>query len=539
MAFLTESTAAGPKERAFLQKRVGLFGLLAAGCFGFFLLFRMVAFGEPERLGPRLTDPSFLLHLAATLCFAAIWVVCRGRAHSLRWIRTVESVGLLGATAVTVAMGSTIPLSARPDFILLVVLSVALTTRTLFVPSSARRTFALTGLVGLQITVAVFFFFRELDFARWELLIPEVALMSRDQLAGVMAGTAAAYWVMTLAVTTAASRVIYGLRREIRDAKQLGQYRLEHKIGEGGMGTVYRARHALLRRPTAIKLLRPDRTGEANLRRFEQEVQHTAQLSHPNIITIFDYGHTPDGVFYYAMEYLGGITLAELVEEYGPQPVGRVVQLLEQIAAALVHAHGDGLIHRDIKPANIMLFLPHRHGGQPEQIKLLDFGLVKEVKDKGGVDLTQADAVSGTPQYMSPESISAPDTVDGRSDLYAVGAVAYYLLSGHHVFEGESVIEVCAKHLHTEPEPLASRAPGTIPEELERLIMACLAKDPEDRPASALALLGVLEQLPETVGWKSDAVLQWWVEHDPTAGRDAKSKASKDVLTVDIRRPTA
>ena len=209
-------------------------------------------------------------------------------------------------------------------------------------------------------------------------------------------------WGFAIITCTVISWVIYGLRAEVREARRLGQYVLEQKLGEGGMGEVYRARHGMMRRPSAIKLLRADRAGEINLRRFEREVQLTARLTHPNTITIFDYGRTHDGVFYYAMELLDGATLQRIVAVDGAQPAGRVVRILTMVCGALTEAHAIGLIHRDIKPANIMLCT---QGGERDVVKLLDFGLVKEFEVDRDVELTGASALIGTPQYMAPESI--------------------------------------------------------------------------------------------------------------------------------------
>ena len=538
MSLLKHSTNASEEERSFLQHRVGMFGLLAGGCFLFFLFFRVLIIATVGELGLIRDDPSIWYHMASSFSFISIWAICRVGDHSALFVRVTESAGLIAGAAALVVMGFYMPLYDRPEYTLLLGLSSALTARALYVPSSARRTLALSLIVGLELVVAVYLIYLVIDPSQWKALAPDVASMTADEIAVSLAVYTSGWWMLTVFVTTAASRVIYGLRRDVRDARQLGQYRLEHKIGEGGMGTVYRASHALLSRPTAVKLLRPDRAGPANLRRFEKEVQHTARLSHPNIITIYDYGHTPDGVFYYAMEYLAGMTLDHLVDKHGPQPVGRVHLLLQQIGRALIHAHGDGLIHRDIKPANIMLFLPHRHGGQHEQLKLLDFGLVRELKNTGGIKLTSADTISGTPQYMSPESILSPESVDGRSDLYAVGAVAYHLLTGRNVFEGDSVIEVCGHHLHTEPAPLSDHVPHPIPEALEQLIMNCLAKDPEQRPSSALAFVKTLERIPNSETWNVDTALQWWQKHSSEDARDANDKNAIGLLTIDIQKPS-
>ncbi len=229
----------------------------------------------------------------------------------------------------------------------------------------------------------------------------------------LLVAAAAAIFVFTL--------IVARLQREARkaeiEARQLGQYRLLEMIGAGGMGTVFKGQHAMLRRPTAIKLLDVDHVSEAAVARFEREVQITCNLNNPHTIAIYDYGRTPEGVFYYAMEYLDGINLQTLVDQFGPQPEGRVVSILRQICASLYEAHSQGLVHRDIKPANLML---NRRGGEPDVVKVLDFGLVKALDDKqqaGG-------EMSGTPLYMSPEAIQTPDQIDARSDLYAVAPSA-------------------------------------------------------------------------------------------------------------------
>ena len=268
----------------------------------------------------------------------------------------------------------------------------------------------------------------------------------------------ATWCAVSIAIATIGSRVIFGLRTEAALARRLGQYTLEEKIGAGGMGVVYRASHAMLRRPTAIKLLPPDRAGEANLVRFEREVQMTAQLSHPNTVAIYDYGRTPDGVFYYAMEYLDGINLEELVRDHGRQPPGRVVAILDQVCGALSEAHARGLVHRDIKPANIILT---ERGGEPDVAKVVDFGLVKPLASENATAaMSMPGVLTGTPHYMSPESMTMPEEADPRSDLYALGAVGYFLLTGQPVFEGGTVVDVLSHHLHTEPVPPSQRVDG-------------------------------------------------------------------------------
>jgi serine/threonine protein kinase len=288
----------------------------------------------------------------------------------------------------------------------------------------------------------------------------------------------------------------------------LGQYSLDEKVGEGAMGEVYRASHALLRRPTAVKLLRPGRSAERAIGRFEREVQYTSRLTHPNTIAIYDYGRTPEGLFYYAMEYLEGLTLHDIVATDGPQPEGRVIHILRQTCGSLQEAHDAGLIHRDIKAANIMVC---NRGGIPDFVKVLDFGLVKSVEPVS-VSLTMPGSLTGTPLYMSPEAIDTTDQLDGRSDLYAVGVLGYYALTGRYVFEGGTAMDICHRHQYQEPEPPSRHLESPISPELESVILKCLAKDRNDRPNSARHLADALAACPAAKTWTEDDARQWWAE---------------------------
>ena len=297
-------------------------------------------------------------------------------------------------------------------------------------------------------------------------------------------------------------------------ARQLGQYRLTEKIGEGGMGSVYKARHTLLRRETALKLLPPDKADPHAIQRFEQEVQLTCTLAHPNTIQVFDYGRTPDGIFYYAMEYLDGLNLADLVARYGPQPEERVIHILRQVCGSLGEAHGLGLIHRDIKPANV--FLSDR-GGVPDNVKVLDFGLVRHfgsnASDANLPEFVSADGIVGTPNFIAPEAIEHPDQADARSDLYSVGVLAYYLLTGKYIFEGTSIAELCRRHINDTPESPSERAGKRFDPKLESLVMRCLAKDPVSRPQSAAELAEALAQCAAAARWTPERRGAWWVAH--------------------------
>lgn len=538
--------SASEEDRSFLQRRVALFGLVIGCLYFFFWLYRVVMLlVMNQRDGFR--DPSLWWHLSAVGFFVLPWFLLRRGKRSARFIRVVEGTALSLGVFATGVMGIYIPFEARPDFIMLLALSNVIIARAVFVPCTGRWTLTLGLIVGAVLLACVYYGSLGLDLQKrgswatgsyfgieWSVIYPELTDQTARRLAAAITTEIAIWWVLTTALSTGASVVIYGLRRRVHDAEQLGQYRLEEKIGEGGMGAVYRASHAFLRRPTAVKLLPPDKAGTDNLRRFEQEVQLTASLTHPNTITIFDYGHTSDGIFYYAMEYIDGLTLSDLVSRSGAQPQGRVIDLMRQSASALVEAHGIGLVHRDLKPGNIMVHLSHPYGGGDDFVKVLDFGLVKEVQREGGLELTNEASLSGTPQYMAPESILAPEAVDARSDLYALGAVAYYLLTGTHVFTGKSIVEVCGHHLHSAPEPLSSRIGKPIASELEELVLRCLAKDPSQRPQTAFELEQKLSHCASVLPWTARDAQRWWSLHGEPL-RNAPATGGDGVLTVKLQ----
>jgi serine/threonine-protein kinase len=283
---------------------------------------------------------------------------------------------------------------------------------------------------------------------------------------------------LTLASVPGSERL--GVRSRPR---RLGPYTLANKIGQGAMGEVYRAWHGTLQRWCAIKLL-PVHASEREQLRFAREAELTARLDHPNAVAVYDSGRAADGTSYLVLELLDGISLQQLVERQGPQPPARVIQILLGVCAALSEAHGAGVIHRDIKPDNVMLC--ERDGG-PGQAKLLDFGLAKDIA--GAADPGEgANSLVGTPLYLSPEAITEPASVSAQADLYGLGAVAYFLLTGAPVFSGRSLVEVCAHHLHSTPEPVSHLSEHAVADDLERVISDCLAKDPLDRPASAAEL---------------------------------------------------
>jgi serine/threonine-protein kinase len=315
--------------------------------------------------------------------------------------------------------------------------------------------------------------------------------------------------------------------------EKVGPYRLIARLGRGAMGVVWEARHALLRRPTAVKLLAPGTEGERALARFEREVQLTAGLTHPSTIAIYDYGRTADGVFYYAMELLHGINLLQLVDLDGPLPPARVVHLLRQACGALTEAHAAGLIHRDIKPANLMVCV---YGGIPDFLKVLDFGLVKDVaavegategraaESSGDTGLSQDGSLLGTPLYMAPEGMSDPTHVDARADIFALGAVGYFLLAGKSPFPGRTAIEVFRMERQGPPPPLSRVARHPVPASLDETIGRCLSFRREDRPGSAEALDALLEACAFAPSWKVEDARSWWRDRGPAALASARAQ---------------
>lgn len=495
-AFPTGSTDQAD-ARAFLQDRVGLWALwVFVLSFGFYLVnivtWPFVLGAAPLR--DVIGSTGTVLHLTASLTFGALWLLTRTVAFSLRVLRLLEAAALVGGCLEFALMGLYLAQMQTGPGTLRVGLTSGLLAcantvmaRAIAVPSTPART--------LWLSVAA--------------LAPVVGAHAAgtDGHVGTLINVST-WCAVSIAIATAGSQVIFGLRVEAAKVRRLGQYTLEEKIGAGGMGVVYRASHAMLRRPTAIKLLPPDRAGEANLLRFEREVQLTAQLSHPNTVAIYDYGRTPEGVFYYAMEYLDGVNLEDLVRADGPLPPGRVIAVLRQVCGALAEAHGRGLVHRDIKPANIILT---ERGGEPDVAKVVDFGLVKPLsRDSFDVTMPGSTVLTGTPLYMAPEAMTEPEASDPRSDLYAVGAVGYFLLTGRAVFDGASVAEIIGHHLHTEPVPPSARGPQPVPTDLENVILRCLRKRPSDRPADARALRDDLLRCRSAQAWTTDEAAAWW-----------------------------
>ncbi len=311
---------------------------------------------------------------------------------------------------------------------------------------------------------------------------------------------------------------ISSMQQEAFAARQVGQYQLKERLGVGGMGEVYLAEHRLLKRPCAVKLIRPKHAGEPELlRRFEREVHATAELTHPNTVAIYDYGHDEDGTFYYVMEYLQGPNLHDLVQQYGPLPPARVVHFLRQLCGALHEAHTAGLVHRDIKPSNVIVC---RHGGLHDVVKLLDFGLVRTPGWSGTQEtrLTAKGVVLGTPDYMAPEQARGAETADARSDLYSLGALAYFLLSGRPPFQRETVMETLVAHLEEAVAPLTNSRPD-IPADLQSVVLRCLEKAASNRFPDAATLEETLACCTCAKEWTEAQACAWWQVHRLRVGR--------------------
>jgi eukaryotic-like serine/threonine-protein kinase len=380
---------------------------------------------------------------------------------------------------------------------------ILILTYGLYVPKTWRRAVFVTGPLALLPFATLFgLYVMHPDTMRWlgegmtHCESPRLFLFSFD--------------VMTLLLVAAGSAIgastISRLRRQVAEARQLGQYRLLSRIGGGGMGEVYLAEHQFLKRPCALKLIQPSAALDPiALARFEREVQLTATLSHPNTIEIFDYGRTDDGSYFYVMEFLPGLTLSELVGQYGPLPPGRAVYLLRQVCLALREAHAAGLIHRDIKPSNIFAA---RRGGMDDVAKLLDFGLVRPAATPVS-HLSDEGQILGTPLFMSPEQAFGRHELDERSDIYSLGAVAYYLLTGKPPFDGQGAIGTLIAHARDQVKP-PSRVNSDIPYDLERVVMSCLAKSPAERFPDAASLERALEACACAADWNQDRAARWW-----------------------------
>mgnify|MGYP001976170975 CR=1 FL=1 len=319
-----------------------------------------------------------------------------------------------------------------------------------------------------------------------------------------MLGMAAVFAVGIIIYSRMTVSMQENFKYALSEARELGQYALIEKIGEGGMGIVYKATHKMMHRDTALKLLKNEACSDRDLKLFENEVRQTCKLNHPNTIRVYDYGKTDDGTFYYVMEYLEGMELDDIIKNIGAMPPSRVIHFLKQICASLNEAHKAGLVHRDIKAQNIFIT---NIGEEYDVVKVLDFGLVREVSD---TDNSMVDNVSGTPRYMSPEAVLHPRDVDHLTDIYAIGILGFFMLTGDYPFSGSTPVAILMKHVNkTAPRP-SLFLDEPLPKDLEDIIMKCLEKEKENRPQSTKEIISMLEKCEDYLAWTPSNAEKWW-----------------------------
>jgi hypothetical protein len=505
------------ETRAYLQERVTLLFKLMFWSLIALMAFLATTYALDERNAPDHREYVYVSAGAGLAGMLFIWQVVLRKPVS---IETLYRLDLTYSFCIGASFGLSAYLQAdlKPSgYLSLIYSTFTVFSRTLIIPSTWRRTLVTSSLTYVPMTAvaAVLAWQGDQDMDGPAFFIGSVLLTTAP-----------------IVLATAGSYIIYGLTQKASAAQQLGQYTLDRKIGSGGMGTVYLAHHVLLRRPTAVKLVHGARVSPDALERFEREVQHMSQLTHPNSVAVFDYGHSLDGTFYYAMEYLGGgVDLDELVRKHGPQPSDRVADILAQVCGALHEAHLAKLIHRDVKPANIILC---ERGGRPDVAKVVDYGLVKEFTADTG---TSGQVVLGTPAYMAPEAMTDPSNITPGVDLYAVGAVGYFLLTGQPMFKGKTAVDVCIQHVTKPVTPPSQIATKPISPALEAVIMKCLAKAPGDRFASARELESTLRALPPAKDWSPSEARLWWSDFRRTLDQQRSSQpvdADARTMTMQI-----
>ena len=494
------------ESRAFLQTRLRTLSGVLALLLGVLTAAFMASMLRDRSVATVLVDfltafPNALLFYLAAL-MAACWGLLRARALGSRALAIVDGVMLEALIAMCLALYASVHAFSFSGFAFVVpFLVLFLLARAVLIPSSALRTLVLS----LPAPVAVF------------------AIQMSHGASYAYPGQAyppshfSDTWIQNqvcllgaIAVAVTASRVNLSLRRRNYDARRVGQYDVHEQIGAGGMGEVYRATHALLKRETALKFLRPEIAGADSLERFEQEVRIASSLTHPNNISIFDYGYTAEGVFYYAMELLDGATLKQVVDASGPLPQARAIHFAAQALAALAEAHAKGFLHRDIKTANIMVC---ERGGELDCVKVLDFGLAKPVDDSLGVARADGE-VAGSPETMAPEAIRGED-VGPASDLYSLSVVLYQLLAGRHPFVAETGHDMLVSHLSTTPQSFPAEV--SVSPALRELILEGLSKVPSERPASAKIYRERLLACRGDESWTEDEAARWWASYEPSS----------------------
>jgi serine/threonine-protein kinase len=518
LATTPASLAIGPRSarpwseediRVLLRKRLLFVALLSSAA----LIFTLGALAYTGLPLDRSACLGVALFVPGAVLAPVLW---RGRSLSLRQLRVIELV-LFGGLYVLWAsihalLYPTLRWAAPPvwfGFILAYAVCLPwvflIVAYGILIPNTWRRCAAVVGVLALT-----------------PLAISKATGLAAQATAGH--SEVNFFLVLVICMAAAAAIAVYGshrievLRRAVVAARRLGPYQLGRRLGAGGMGEVYLARHVLLRRPCAVKLIRSEQCGDpASLARFEREVQAMATLTHPNTAHVYDYGRAEDGTFYYAMEYLPGMTLEQLVARHGPLPPGRAIHFLRQVCGALREAHAAGLIHRDIKPGNLIVC---QRGGLWDVAKLLDFGLVAAPNPQvpGGATLAEAGIV-GTPAYMSAEQAAGRRDLDARSDLYSLGAVAYFLLTGEPPFPRGSLVQVLGAHQH-EPAAFPERLAKDLPADVQAVVLRCLEKDPARRFADADGLDRAWAGCACAGSWGAEDAAEWWRTQAPEEDPD-------------------
>lgn len=500
----SDSNGFSSQTASLLRIRLRAAAIVFAAASGIFFVWGHFGLGRDAFVNPRINwerDVLYWCHLGHVLAMSAFALSLRRQdcfcGKSLRWIE----LGIFGITTIFFANVQHFDIRYSSELLDFVpntsgLWFLLLFTYGIFIPNDWRR-----AAIIMALMVAVGFGGYVFD----AFLHPLVGtLVEKDD----------PWSAMALKLLIGYSTSVYGtylinaLRTEAYQAREFGQYKLKRLLGAGGMGEVYLAEHQLLKRPCAIKLIRAGKADDPKaLARFEREVQAIAALSHWNTVEIFDYGRTDAGTFYYVMEFLPGMSLADLVERFGPLPPERAVHLLDQVCDALREAHGVGLVHRDVKPGNIFAA---KRGGVYDVAKLLDFGLVKtSLSQDSAIHLTQEGAIAGSPLFMAPEQATGDGEPDARSDLYSLGCVAFYLLTGRVPFEGDKPLKVMMAHANT-PAPSLRDINPEVPADVEEVVLKCLAKNPTDRYPDAASLSDALRNTDCHGKWTREDAARWW-----------------------------